>query len=524
MAEPKDDVQNFLDQVDKKINEYLTPFASKPDNNEAFSNASDTPKNPDSPEEQESSTSSGSSERSESQNDDAAPASPETPPRPRQPFIPGISSAYADINTDNLSNGDGAKTSQKVLSNKSSIKPPERKRGGAKAGGGKDIMEMFWNECIIAPYENLINFVVDTSLDFCEWVLFTPFQSSGATVETKTTPEPKSKYAMGDEVFAERSKELDIAKDKMQELKNNIQAEERGIMPRWQKWGEMPDFYPKLKKISEIARNDPNSREAELLEKIGFTDNEEAMSAKKVKAKLLFKIAVGLATLEDIVNPARSLMPEALNVKMGELEQLAGQNNSDVNVVKTTAKEKLDVMINAVPGENEIYKSMRQALNELKNHMEAENDPVVLNKKLKQGLKQIKSISLTATDNEELIKRRIVTQAQGKYDNLKENIDKIYEAKSANPEELKETVKNYLNAVIKEHKTAKSDADEFLRKKGKSQLKKAQDAVKKANNSIDDFLLDNIKLADKPEASLKEPAVLTEKQTIEIIKNHNLSR
>ena len=67
---------------------------------------------------------------------------------------------------------------EKEIKSNGSITPPKRDRGGTKGkSGGDNIMEVFWNDCIMAFYAWGIDAIVDNTLDFAEWVLFAPYKS-----------------------------------------------------------------------------------------------------------------------------------------------------------------------------------------------------------------------------------------------------------------------------------------------------------------------------------------------------------
>lgn len=142
------------------------------------------------------------------------------------------------------------KTETKGSKPKGGITPPKRDRGGTKGkSGGDDIMEVFWNDCIMAFYAWTIDTVVDNTLDFAEWVLFSPYKSGGGTVETTTEKKPKTIYMLGEELYKSRMENFAKEKDKLIELNENLEKSANGIQPEWRLLGGKCRLYPKLRKF-----------------------------------------------------------------------------------------------------------------------------------------------------------------------------------------------------------------------------------------------------------------------------------
>lgn len=191
-----------------------------------------------------------------SSNSQDAPAQPENgrdTPEPRRPEkIPdGISRAYDDVSLGEFdTKAPKEKTETKGSKPKGGITPPKRDRGGTKGkSGGDDIMEVFWNDCIMAFYAWTIDTVVDNTLDFAEWVLFSPYKSGGSTVETTTEKKPKTIYMLGEELYKSRMENFAKEKDKLIELNENLEKSANGIQPEWRLWGKCRHFIPNCSKF-----------------------------------------------------------------------------------------------------------------------------------------------------------------------------------------------------------------------------------------------------------------------------------
>lgn len=75
----------------------------------------------------------------------------------------------------------------------------------------------------MAFYAWTIDTVVDNTLDFAEWVLFSPYKSGGSTVETTTEKKPKTIYMLGEELYKSRMENFAKEKDKLIELNENLE-------------------------------------------------------------------------------------------------------------------------------------------------------------------------------------------------------------------------------------------------------------------------------------------------------------
>lgn len=468
-----------------------------------------------------------------SSNNQDAPAQPENgrdTPEPRRPErIPdGISRAYDDVSLGEFdTKAPKEKTETKGSKPKGGITPPKRDRGGTKGkSGGDDIMEVFWNDCIMAFYAWTIDTVVDNTLDFAEWVLFSPYKSGGSTVETTTEKKPKTIYMLGEELYKSRMENFAKEKDKLIELNENLEKSANGIQPEWRLWGKMPAFYPKLQQIHAKAIENPDSEEAKFMHKYGLGSSAETVKGRFAKEEKLFMLAVRLATVEEVVSDAKNTISPEFSQKLADLDETLKKNNCS----KQEVTEKINALSEEAGGEYAVCKDVSDKIEEIKTLLEKDGDISKVKKDIVKKAKDIRKISEGAGHDEDIIKEHIRKRGQEKYKRLMENIDKIHEAYVDDPEKVKETIKEYLSSVNNAGKEAKQATDKVIEEglKGKinagEKRKNAKASVEKIDTAINDFMLEGEKISSKAPAAQKDEFVLTEKQFSKAIKDYRLGR
>ena len=164
------------EEIDKQITENLNmdenalkdeenPSASSANSENAGETASETGENPGSNRNGEDNNHRNESQGNQNENPEPQPRRPERTPD-------GISRAYDEMPLDGFDTKAPQDKKEKNVISKGSIVPPKRDRGGTKGkSGGDNIMEVFWNDCIMAFYAWGIDSIVDNTLDFAEWVL-----------------------------------------------------------------------------------------------------------------------------------------------------------------------------------------------------------------------------------------------------------------------------------------------------------------------------------------------------------------
>lgn len=451
-------------------------------------------------------------------------------PEPRRPErIPdGVSRAYDDVSLGEFdTKAPKEKTETKGSKPKGGITPPKRDRGGTKGkSGGDDIMEVFWNDCIMAFYAWTIDTVVDNTLDFAEWVLFSPYKSGGGTVETTTEKKPKTIYMLGEELYKSRMENFAKEKDKLIELNENLEKSANGIQPEWRLWGKMPAFYPKLQQIHAKAIENPNSEEAKFMHKYGLGSSAETVKGRFAKEEKLFMLAVRLATVEEVVSDAKNTISPEFSQKLAELDETLKKNNCS----KQEVTGKVNALSEEIGGDSAVCKDVSAKIQEINALLEKDGDISKVKKDIVKKAKDIRKISEGAGHDEDIIKEHIRKRGQEKYKRLMENIDKIHEAYVDDPEKVKETIKEYLSSVNNAGKEAKQATDKVIEEglKGKinagEKRKNAKASVEKIDTAINDFMLEGEKISSKAPAAQKDEFVLTEKQFSKAIKDYRLGR
>ncbi len=456
-------------------------------------------------------------------NEQPAPA-----PQPNRPErIPdGVSRAYDDLPADDFDvKAPKDKKEQNVIS-KSSIVPPKRDRGGTKGkSGGDNIMEVFWNDCIMAFYAWGIDTVVDNTLDFAEWVLFAPYKSGGK-VEEKEEKAKKNIYMIGDEFYKERTDRFSKEKGKLIELNENLAKERDGIAPSWTLWEREPNFYKKLCQIQEKALEDPTSPEAEFMQKYGLGVEKEIIEGRFSKEEKIFTIATRLATVEEVISGEKNTISPEFSNKLEELEIKLKEKNTNTDQVKAIISAYVIALQEEVGGEDTVCTEINKKLEEINQITSSGTKASVIAKNVSKKVKEIKSISKDAIENEEIIKAHIQKRSQSYYKKIMENIDKIHEVYAENPEEIKENIKQYLMSVNNAGKEAKAETDTIIMKNinDRSKHKKAKEAVSKINKTIDEFMLNGVKISEREAATQKDEFTLTEKQFSKAIREYRLGR
>lgn len=427
---------------------------------------------------------------SEGASPEEEPEEEKNPPAPKPRRAPdGVSRAYDDIGLDDL-NKQSAPKKKEEKSSGWGLTPPKYDKKKTDLGKETNIMELIWKEFILASYAGAIDFVVDNTLDFAEWVLYAPFKSD-KKVKIETEPEgPKTIYAMGDEVFKKRREDLEKGKNKFNEsyteLKENLAREANGEKPKWTVWKSEPSFYQELKNIAEKAKANPESEEAKVMENFNkVPEMTESLFKKEIG---LFKLALNLATLETAVNPIKGVLsPEAVQ-KLNSLEKMAKDKDQPVDhqQLEKTLKEIRETIV----GEDKPSKALREELDKMKE--------ATSNKQILDSLKKIRKADSVAGSDEEVIKAHILRLSKEKYGKITQNIDKIHESYKDNPEERASVAKGYMTHLITSITEAKPAVDKVIEGSIKSKIpgysSKAQKAVDKANQSIDNFQLNGVNI------------------------------
>ena len=438
----------------------------------------------------------------------------------------GVSRAYNDVAVDEFDTKAPQDKKEKEIKSNGSITPPKRDRGGTKGkSGGDNIMEVFWNDCIMAFYAWGIDAIVDNTLDFAEWVLFAPYKSGGK-IEEKEEKAKKNIYMIGEEFYKERIERFSKEKEKLTELNENLAKEKDGIAPTWTAWEKEPNFYKKLCQINEKALEDPQSPEAEFMRKYGLGVDKEIIDGRFAKEEKIFTIATRLATIEEVISEEKNTISPAFSEKIDTFENKLKGRNANLDQFKAEIAARVLDLQEELGGDNAPNTEIKKKLEEIKTIAESGSKISGITKDVSKKIKEIKNISKDAIDSEDVIKTHIQKRSQEHYKQIMENIDKIHEANKGHPDEMKECIKQYLTSINKAGKEAKEETDKIITKNisDRSKHKKAKEAVSKISEAINGFMLNGEKISERAQAAQKDEFTLTEKQFSQAIREYGLSR
>lgn len=522
--------KKLADEIDKQIEENLNIDKSDLKDEENPSASSTNPENTNGATAETGETRTDSNENREDNNQAESPnnqnENPEPQPRRPERTPDGISRAYDEIPLDGFDTKAPQDRKEKNVVSKGSIVPPKRDRGGTKGkSGGDNIMEVFWNDCIMAFYAWGIDAIVDNTLDFAEWVLFAPYKS-GSKVEEKNEKAKKNIYMIGDEFYKERADRFTKEKEKLAELNENLAKTKDGIAPTWVLWGKEPDFYKKLCEIQEKALADPSSPEADFMQKYGLGVDKEIVAGRFAKEEKIFMVATRLATIEEVISDAKNTISPEFSNKLDNLEKSLKDKSLDISQLKTKIITQVDGLQSEIGGDDAACKEINKKLEEINKIANDGKKIAEIKKQVSEKIKEVRSASKDTIDNEEIIKAHIQKRSQKYYQKLMENIDKIHEANKDNPETIKENIKQYLTSVNNAGKAAKLETDKIIEKNinDRSEHKPAKEAVAKINAAIDDFKLNGEKISERQAATQKDEFTLTEKQFSKAIREYRFGR
>lgn len=340
--------------------------------------------------------------------------------------IAGISKAYADDEMMKMP------PQEKLEKNSSSWpKPPKRNKSDIKVAKGENIMEVFWNE-MWALYDKVLDLVVDTTLDFVEFVLY-PEKPAISTKNVKTA----DAFVAGEAVCKEEYEKVDkivaraIAEHK--EISDNLQRTINGEDTEWKITRE-PGKFSKLVEAKKKAMEDPNSPEGEYIRE--FEKMPEVFNKMGKNCKKMIGISVHLATMEEYIHP-------------------------------TTEKE-------AIKEAKEQYK----------------NNPTELKKKLEE----IEATYKDPKKQQEKMKERIKGNYSEHYNTIMANISKIRNANENDPQKIQEELKEYMTPIKEAFTDARDLIYKKMYqegKDGKTLRKKASEKIKTTVDTLNHMQINN---------------------------------
>lgn len=512
------DTDNILNDLQEQERNTFQELDSQEQDNEQENNQ-------DQGNNQETENEAADNENSEQSREERAPEAEQEHREAAPVRLDGVSRAYGDsdlgdFDTKAPQNKDGLKTRAAP-----EVNPPKRDRGGTKGkSGGDNIMEVFWNDCIMAFYAWSIDTIVDNTLDFAEWVLFAKYKSE----DYKEQKEDKKKniYVIGSELHKERMDSLAKEKEKLCELNENLAKQRDGINPTWNIWKKEPEFYNKLKQIYNKGMDEPDSAEAKFIQKYSLGAEKEVIDGRFAKEEKIFTLAVRMATIEEVVNDETHMVSPAFSRNLKDFEDKVNKRESNLDTYKQTIISYVSALTSELGAESETNTKLSQKLEALKQSAIAGQDVSHIKKDAQKTIKEIKEINKEAVDSEDVIKPHILNRSKEIYSKIMENIDKIHETYPNDENLTKETIKNYLTSINEAGKAAKVETDKIIDQDiGKrSKNTKAKQAVENIGKAINEFSLEGEGISSRQAASQKDEFVLTEKQFAKAIREYRFSR
>lgn len=329
----------------------------------------------------------------------------------------GISRAYADDKPMNA-----IKQSTEGNSSSSWPTPPKKSDSKVKVANGKDLMEVAWNE-MWAFYDKILDFIVDTALDFVVYALYPEKPASNGKKEEKADA-----FAAGEQKLKKKIQEIKKQKDLAiavhKEISGNLQKTLDGERTTWKLLPKEPDFFSELVAVKRSALNDPQSPEAKMIAE--FEKIPEKIEKMAENDEKLTTIAYYQAIMEEYLKP-------------------------------TTKKE-------------EIKKAKKQYKND--------------KEELKKKLEDIKKIYENPQKEQEKMGERISENSDRYYNALVANISKIRTSNENNPQKLQEELGKYMDSIKGSLTKAQELVYEEMYKKDKNVKKKASAALAETSNTI----------------------------------------
>lgn len=416
-----------------------------------------------------------------------------TPPQPTpvNPNKIGESSAYEEAPGEVDVYGN-IKPQEKSTTKSDRPTPPDHGKP-IKSGNEKNMMELFWNEFIVASYDFVINTGVDLTLDMFDLVLYGP-------KEGKENPKKEkiNVFAIGDKV-RETTREKMLEKKEVcnraySEIVQNLERDKNGEEVTWTILKREPKFF---KELSEIYKKDPTTRTLEEKEKLySFQKVPETMNRTidvGIKTK---ELAIAAATCEVAADKENGdAISTLFTAELAKLEKaLSSKNSAD-------AKQCIDALEKEVEGKNDTFVAIRRELSTIKQCLRTSNY-----KDAEKSIDGIREISKEAIDDPQLYEIKIKQREKMYFASIEKERERIRsndeptvsKTFTQDVELLKETVSGSMPLSEKTQKVKE------LLEKMDAQLdatnpvqKKIKEAVKNANDTINDSTISSADAIEK---------------------------
>ena len=373
---------------------------------------------------------------------------------------------------------------------------------------------LFEHIFLVLPLESVTNFTI-ASID---WFLHAPMSGSSSTPDTKEKPN-KTLLNYRDDVrdeYAQKSDaNLKLFYQAHKELKDNIDKANRGLPTSWREWGGEPRCFQQFAELARKAEADPNSPEAQRW-KI-FEQMPKHMKKIFEKEDVLRYFSLTIAAAEVAVNPQQTDIPKNVSKKIDEMAT-AIKKSTEVATLRTRVTPKINEIRPLLVGGSPLSSEISDALDEIQHILGGQsNDIEKIKKNLLGKIKELKGTNA--------FPNKIKANSQVYYNSMMENIDKILETYSGNPQRAAEETKKYVNQIYEASTSLEKDMEGYCKEKNSGFKKIRQNKVKKsmerAQRSINEFDLNGMPITQRQQASVrnKNPLLGGKQSMLGIITN-----
>lgn len=402
-------------------------------------------------------------------------------------------------------------------------KPQNEEKAPKKGGGGEEhkpykpegfnfkydkklimewLDEMFQKYFLAWPLEK----ITDWTIIAIDWFLYAPFSGGGSEPEAKKT---KNKTILDyrddvrDEYAAKADIGLKVSSQAHKELKDNIEKASNGLPTTWREWGGEPACFRAFVELAQKAAENPNSPEAKRWKE--FERYPEKMRKVFQKEDVLRYFSLTLAAADAAVNPGDMEIPKNVSKKINEMSKIINKS-SDIVTLKNKLAEKINECRALTSSGTPINVAIAEKIDEIQNIISGQgNDVDKIKKDLNKKIKELKNINA--------FPKKIKANSQAYYDNISENIDKILEVYSAQPETAAAEVKKYVKQIKDKIDNVEIETQKYV-KEGSMDIKKLRrNRVKKriedTKKAIDQFDLGGTPINQRQQASERHPCLLS---------------
>lgn len=447
---------------------------------------------------------------------------PNNPP-PNEPQV-DEPNAYGDFTLNNLHKD---KKKNLIPDDGLDAKPVDFDRTEKLELKGDDIMQDLWRLWMYL-WKLCVGKPVDWTLDLLNFALYEPFQKHKLAAQEKELEKKDARY-YGDKLYEnyanKAKKNAGLLSKSFDEIMTNIDNRKAGLPENWRTWRQEPAFFARLVQIEARAAADPNSNEAKFWEKFKSTPEiAKNLFEKEVDLRYL---SIHIATLDEAINnPDEYKLPENVAKKIKEMEAIL-QKETDAQKIKDKIKEKMDELRPEVAGTDYVSQKITEKLNKMERFaIGPETDAQAVKNGFRKTLEEIKEVNP--------VSQRIEDASKPIYENMMQNIEKIVVLNINDPEAMKENIRGYMTHMFtsvydlekasKEFFDHKDDMIEKMKQKtgkGMSYKQKAKDKITSAQDSINNFVVNNREIGTIPQANTlrNNPMAGDRTQSFEFIKN-----